>query len=114
MIVLLLACGTSGTPADSAADSADACADAPALTWESFGQGFLTQQCQTCHASTAPDRHGAPADVHFDTVDDAWHFSAAILGTAAGDTPTMPPEGGPSADDRQRLEWWLRCGVEGT
>ena len=113
MILLLLACaGEDSGAADSAA--ADPCADAPHLSWETFGQGFLTEACQTCHASTASDRHGAPPTVTFDTAELAWSFADTILGSATGETPFMPPEGGTTADDQQRLQWWLTCGTPGT
>jgi hypothetical protein len=59
MILLLWACA--------GGDSADACADAANLHWETFGEPFMLNYCQACHASTAADRHGAPASVVFDT-----------------------------------------------
>lgn len=121
MIFLFAACASTPTgsdsgPVDTADTSAnvDPCVDAPHLTWESFGQGFLTAQCQTCHASTAPDRHGAPDEVTFDTVEQAWLFADSILSSSTGGMPSMPPAGGVSEDDRQRLTWWLRCGTPGS
>ena len=57
MLFLLLAC--TGDATDDTA-VADACADAPVVTYETFGAGFLLENCQSCHASTAPDRKGAP------------------------------------------------------
>ena len=107
--MLLLACGASPD-----AESADACTDAPVVTYETFGAGFLIQYCQSCHASTAPDRAGAPADVVFDTADDAWTWRERILERAASEPPTMPPLGGTTEDDRARLRTWLDCAPEGT
>ncbi len=105
---------TGDTTPDSA-DTADLfCAGAPTLAWSNFGQGFLLENCQGCHASTAVDRYGAPEGVVFDTVEDAWLHAPRILARSTGDAPTMPPQGGVSADDRTRLEWWLRCGTPGT
>jgi uncharacterized membrane protein len=87
------------------------CADAPVVTWDNFGAGFMTQHCQACHASTAPDRHGAPAEVVFDTEEDAWAWADRVLARAIGEgEATMPPQGGVSEDDRYLLEVWLTCG----
>jgi uncharacterized membrane protein len=103
-----------GDPAESG-DSADAfCADAPTLAWSNFGEGFMRESCQGCHASTAEDRHDAPEEITFDTVDQCWTWADDILRTATGEDPSMPPRGGVTDDDRVRLEWWLRCGTPGT
>ena len=100
----LVACGD---PEDS--DTAAFCADAPVTTYDNFGQGFLTENCQTCHASGSADRNSAPADVIFDTEGDVAAQADLILAMATGDEPQMPPEGGVTDDDRSRLEIWLRC-----
>ena len=91
-----------------------ACEDAPALRYNNFGHGFLIENCNGCHAATATERYGAPEDVHFDDVDEAWLWSAQILLAVTGEEATMPPEGGVSEDDKQRLIWWLECAPEGT
>lgn len=85
------------------------CEGAPVITWETFGRGFTTENCQSCHASTAPNRYGAPPGVTFDTHDDVVMWKDRMIVRATGDAPTMPPGGGVSADDRYRLEVWLRC-----
>jgi hypothetical protein len=95
-------------------DTDDFCADVATVTYNSFGQGFMTENCQGCHASTAPQRYGAPEEVFFDTVEDCWTWSERILARSTGDSPTMPPQGGVNEDDRTRLEWWLRCADPGT
>ena len=85
------------------------CEDAPLLTWENFGAGFLTENCQSCHASTNPDRRGAPAGVVFDTLEETLVHRSTILARSTGASPTMPPQGGVSDDDRERLRIWLTC-----
>jgi len=107
--------GTGGTDdSGSGDDTADPCADVPTVTYNNFGQGFMTENCQGCHASTAPNRYGAPAEVIFDTVEDCWALVDRVLVRSTGDDATMPPQGGVSADDRTKLEWWLTCATSGT
>jgi cytochrome c5 len=112
--LLLLACGASDPldTADSAVVDSD-CSDAQLVTYNSFGKSFLTHSCQGCHASTAPDRYGAPEDVTFDDLESVWERSSIILAVAVGDEPTMPPQGGVNDMERTKLRWWLQCGEEG-
>ena len=102
----LASCGGAG---DSAAIDSALCGDAPVLTWENFGQGFLTENCQTCHASAAPDRNGAPSAVTFDDKDESLALADQILARASGDDADMPPEGGVADEERLKLEIWLSC-----
>ena len=85
------------------------CEDAPVLTWDNFGKGFTIESCQSCHASTAVNRYGAPEGVTFDTLEQTLVWKARVLARATGATADMPPGGGVSDDDRYRLEVWLRC-----
>ncbi len=101
VLLTLLACG------QPAADSA-AC-DSQVDGWANFGEGFIRQECQVCHASTAVDRHGAPSDVHFDTEAEVRRHAARILARAAAEPPTMPPTGATRPEDRARLRRWLAC-----
>ncbi|MDG1482500.1 MAG: hypothetical protein P8R54_23115 [Myxococcota bacterium] len=89
------------------------CEDVPTVTYSSFGEGFMTENCQGCHASTAADRYGAPEGVTFDTVKEVWLWQERILARSVGDNISMPPAGGVSKDDRTKLEWWLTCAEEG-
>ncbi|MCA9621269.1 MAG: hypothetical protein KC731_19740 [Myxococcales bacterium] len=90
-------------------DVPDECDEAPSVTWQTFGRGFLTTHCQGCHASTAPDRRGAPPGLAFDDEASVAQHRDAILASVTGDTPTMPPNGGPTQDDRDRVALWLLC-----
>ncbi len=110
---LLGACIVLSSCAGGANDSADSCANAPISTWETFGSAFMTENCQTCHASTQTDREGAPIETHFDTAADVWAYKDLVLARAAADVPDMPPLGGTTDDDRYLLTVWLTCGVEG-
>lgn len=113
--------GRAGDSADTGVDTAadtgtvDVCADAEAITWDHYGGQILIHDCNGCHAATVTGdaRHDAPDEVHFDDADEAWTWAKRILAVATGDSPTMPPSGGVSDDDRVRLEWWFRCGERG-
>jgi uncharacterized membrane protein len=104
MLLLLIACA--GTGGDSGSDT---CADAPVVTWDSHGHALLQRHCQPCHASTAVNRFGAPAEVTFDTREQALALSDAILRTATGDDPSMPPAVAITDTDKALLEIWLTC-----
>jgi len=86
----------------------------PALNWDNFGEGFLLENCQSCHAGSSQSRYDAPEEVTFDNKTQVWYWADRILARATGDEADMPPAGGVSDDDKQRLEWWLACAEEGT
>ena len=109
LCLLVVGCGE-----PDGSDTADICFDVPSVNWNNFGHGFVLESCQGCHASTTPNRYGAPGDVYFDTVDDAWAWRERILARSTGDNPTMPPSGGVDEDDRTKLDWWLNCAEPGT
>ena len=105
----------SGLSDGGAVDTADAfCEEGPTMTWANFGDGFLIENCNGCHAATSANRYGAPEYVTFDTVEQVWVWATIILAVATGDDPVMPPTGGVEDDDRLRLEYWLRCAESGT
>ena len=115
LLSLLTGCAKEGpVGADSAASATAAfCANAPTLTWESYGQGFMATYCLACHSANARDRFGAPEDMNFDTAGETWSFQEQIL-SAVVETSTEPPGGGVYAEDKQALEAWLRCAEPGT
>jgi uncharacterized membrane protein len=102
-MVGLCACGIAPAE-DTACDP-----EVPSITWETFGEGFVTTHCQGCHASSSSDRQGAPEDVVFDSEADALWWRDAILDATASDPARMPPAGGIDRDDRERLTIWLTC-----
>jgi len=104
LVLLMAGCGEQEDTADTAF-----CLDAPVLTWDNFGDGFMTQHCQSCHASESPSRQDAPEDISFDTEEQTLALADRILARATGDSPTMPPQGGAQDVDRLKLQWWLSC-----
>lgn len=107
MILLLVACGVED------AAPADPCDDVPYASWETFGAGFVTENCTGCHSSTSTNRREAPEDINFDSAADVWLHADRILVRAGAEPPTMPPLGGTTADDRELLRAWLECAEEG-
>ncbi|MBK7757463.1 MAG: cytochrome c [Deltaproteobacteria bacterium] len=113
-VVLMLTLLGCGDDKDAAVADTGPCAEAPVLTWDNFGAGFITQECQSCHGSGVVNRQGAPEDVHFDSKEEVWARVDRVLARAGGDEPTMPPFGGVVEDDRERLTLWLTCAEPGT
>jgi uncharacterized membrane protein len=109
-VALVVGCGAK---ADDSAAGADPCARRPALEWDNFGKGLMDKHCNGCHSSLVDRdaRKGAPIGVDFNTYAGVLEFSDRIGARSLGDTPTMPPGGGPDLEERARLEEWLQCEV---
>ena len=101
MIWFLLSCATNLPEQDSGA-----CLSLP--TYEDWAQGFFKGKCQSCHASTTPNRHGAPENVIFDTYPDIEPWISAIEQSVLVQE-TMPPSGGVTEEERILLSQWLAC-----
>lgn len=102
---MLLACADGEE--DTAVDAL--CDEAPVTTYDNFGQGFMLQHCQSCHASSSENRYDAPEDVTFDDQAQVQEQADRILARVTGEQPSMPPQGGVEEADRLRLEQWLSC-----
>ena len=102
-----------------------ACPQDNALTYRSFGAGFLRTWCTGCHSSTlaAADRQDAPDDVNFDRPDfyklqERLVYERAVLeghkfaADPASASP-MPPAGLVPGADLRRLGQWIACGSPG-
>ena len=88
------------------------CPPSSSLTYANFGKRFLDDRCQWCHRSDVTDRHGAPPEIVFDTLDDVHEHLERIYLRAAGPNTTMPPgPDDPPADERAQLAEWLSCGA---
>ncbi len=116
ILALVMLCGCAADDIEDTGEAQDPfCGpETPIVTYETFGQGFVDTYCQGCHASTTPNRQGAPEILSFDTETDVLGHAASILDATVpleGDA-RMPPNGGPSDEDRERLEIWLTCFVD--
>lgn len=100
LAVALAACGT---------DSDSTCTSA--ITYSTVGQPYMESWCNGCHSADLPPnmRQLAPANVNFDTLDEIRGQLLPIQMTIQ--TGTMPPEGGPNAQDQMLVLQWLGCGA---
>jgi cytochrome c5 len=94
------------------------CAAGSALTYESFGRGFMERYCTRCHASTlrGEDRQGAPSFHDFDTLFGIKavfdHVDETTASGPAATNTSMPPDTpSPTLAERQQLGEWLACGM---
>jgi uncharacterized membrane protein len=106
--LVLSACGGGSSGATGAT-----CPDGgSALTYENFGQPFMTNYCVRCHA--AGDVSGG---VSLDTQSSVQSHIAQIDGQAAASANvvnTSMPEGGSAPSDAERIQLgeWLACGAK--
>jgi len=110
-LAVLFALGVLGMSGCGADELPAECEDS-ALTYETFGEPFLTSWCRGCHSRDLPEemRQLAPLDVNFNTRADV-RARAGRIGFLVGETMTMPPAGGPSSAERALLVEWLACGA---
>ena len=108
-LALASACAPEAVSAAAAEGGSDTCAST-AFTWDSWGAGFFASYCRTCHASTTPERYGAPEGVDFDTLEDVRALAGAISITAL-EEESMPVGGGVPTEELVRLDQFLDCGL---
>lgn len=117
LVVALAACGndvaTQVGDDEPPPPDPDAC-ETSFLDYGNFGAPFVVNWCRGCHSSAVPAgmRQRAPLDVNFDTEADVRLHAERIRVRSTGATPTMPPAGGPSAEERALLAEWLACGAK--
>jgi uncharacterized membrane protein len=109
LILLLLACALL-PDSDSGPGECDR---DPPLTYDNFGEGFLNKHCVGCHSSLLPAgmREDAPVGVDLDTYQGVLTWADRIEARATGETPDMPPGGGPDTEEIALLTEWLHCEV---
>ena len=93
--------------------SVNSCLRSPPLGWENFGEGHMDKHCNGCHSSLLDRvelRNGAPLGSDFDTYDGVLLWADRIH-TRGVVQVSMPPGGGPSAQELTLFEEWLLCEV---
>lgn len=108
LCLVLSSCGSGGDSAGLVCAERD-----PHLTYDNFGKGFISKHCVGCHSSliAGNQRKGAPPGVDLDTYLGVVTWAYRVEARSLGDSPGMPPGGGPSESERARLEEWLSCQV---
>ena len=79
------------------------------VSYESFGQGFIKENCQSCHSSESQNRYGAPEGVTFDSKAQVLERIEDIYRVTLSEEADMPPSGGLFENDITLLELWLVC-----
>lgn len=94
------------------------CPSGSTVTYSNFGETFFGTYCTGCHSSelTGADRHGAPADHNFDSLEgiraEVEHIELAAAGGPDAVNDEMPPSTAddfPSEAERLQLGEWLAC-----
>lgn len=117
VVILVAACGNdvgiSQMGDDEPVPEPDKC-ETSYLAYDNFGAPFVVNWCRGCHSSSVAMnmRQKAPIDVNFDTEADVTQWAERIRIRATGTKPTMPPAGGPTADERELLAEWIACGAK--
>lgn len=101
---------TDGGGGDDTATPEEDCTGVPQLSWDAWGDGFFATYCRSCHALSAPDRHGAPDGVDFDVEADVIAQAERVRARTL-DLGTMPLGGGVPQADLDALDAYLRCGL---
>ena len=106
LLVLLLACTDSPT-APSAADANETCGN---TDWWGAGQPLMLDFCAGCHSSrlSGDQRYGAPEGIDLETLEGAQQHLDRIRARVLEDGD-MPPGGGLSTEQLERLSEWLDC-----
>lgn len=121
------------SPTGTMCASPDPIAGTTTLTWDNFGQAFMTTYCINCHDSQLPlkERNGAPLFHDFDTLEGVLevpdHIDAEAGWGPAAHNDFMPGGGTdgrcpstlggsldeecpePTSEERTNLSQWLAC-----
>ena len=112
-LMLLLGIALSGSCGEDAAEglASQICPEDNILTYENFGQIYMRNWCTGCHSSDlgADARQGAPSTVNLDTLESLRRSMDRIYLRSASGNNSMPPAGGPTTEESQRLAQWLAC-----
>jgi len=81
--------------------------------YTNVGQPFMMTWCTSCHhGDLGEDQRPTGTDgVDFETYSLVLSQIERIEARALSEPPTMPPAGGPSDAELQRLREWIECGA---
>lgn len=102
-VLVLLGCSSEGL----GDPTGSVCPTTSALTYESFGQNFMTTHCLSCHASQQSPTFNTVEQIRARASD---IDRAAASGPKATNT-FMPEDGSVDVAERQKLGEWLACGA---
>ncbi len=111
MVFLLLAC--SNTPPVDTVAGEPPIDCSTSTTWETSGQPFTLDYCTGCHSShlSGEKRRGAPEGIDLDTLEGVRRHAERVSARIADGT--MPPGGGPGAEEISAMREWVDCGTPG-
>lgn len=89
------------------------CPSGTNLTWDNFAEQYVRRYCSGCHAASLVDdeRSGAPAEIVFDTHEDALSLRIEMIRYASANNAPMPPGIKVPDDERALIREWLKCGA---
>jgi len=108
-----LALGCSSKPGETGADGAPSECQSVPWTWENTGEPLMLTWCTSCHHSDLDEgeRQGAPIDLNLETYADFERWADRVDARVWADSAPMPPAGGPTDEELQRLAEWMDCGA---
>ena len=88
------------------------CSSVP-WTYSNVGAPYMMTWCTSCHHIDLQEeeRAGANLDVNLNSYNDVITHLDRIQARALSEPATMPPAGGPSDIEKQRLREWILCGA---
>ena len=88
------------------------CSNIP-WTYHNVGAPYMMTWCTSCHHIDVQsgERAGADLDVNLHSYHDVLTHLDRIQARALSEPATMPPAGGPSDIEKQRLREWILCGA---
>ena len=90
----------------------EGCEDIP-WTYQNVGDPFMRTWCASCHHVDLPQdqRAGSPLGVNFHSYTEVISQLERIQARTLSEPMTMPPAGGPSDQELNRLREWIDCGA---
>ena len=117
LLFFLFGCDGDNKPSSNASSTFHARSvdcDSIEWNWTNVGQPFMMTWCTSCHHSelATANRQGAPTAYNFDTYSETVSHGTNVMSRVIDQTPSpMPPAGGPTDAELQRLYEWLECGM---